>query len=71
MSHVATAVTAPVIVVSEASASDHPVADALLSFDLQAYQPSESFYPPFRKRRPRGLPGSIKDAIIRWLDEQV
>jgi hypothetical protein len=46
-----------------------PVAQRdLLRFPMKAYQPRAAI--PMPAREP-ALPQSIKDAIVRWLDEQI
>jgi hypothetical protein len=42
--------------------------DALLRFPMKPYQPRAAAPSPAREP---GVPQSIKDAIIRWLDEQL
>jgi hypothetical protein len=55
--------------VVETVGREHPVADALLTFKLRHYQPRAAAMPG--RERVLAAPGSIKDAIIRWLDEQL
>ena len=51
----------------EAPAAEAPIREGLLRFALKPYQPRGSAHPP-RSERPAQ---SIKDAVIRWLDEQL
>jgi hypothetical protein len=44
--------------------------DDLLRFALKTYQPRAAPLLPTREREP-AVPQSIKDAIVRWLDEQL
>lgn len=45
-----------------------PTPEALLKFQLRTYQPRAAANEPPTADR---APSSIKDAIVRWLDEQL
>jgi hypothetical protein len=65
------AATTTTAVATETVGPEHPVADGLLSFKLKHYQPRGAVAGrALRDRKPR-VPQTIKDAIVRWLDEQL
>lgn len=54
------------------SAPGQSVPEALLNFPLRPYQPRAAAEPyPSLIADPEPAPQSIKDAIVRWLDEQL
>ena len=61
--------TAVAVVHVSAPAAEPQVPRALLHFPLKAYQPREA--PAPGPLAPPPAPQSIKDAIVRWLDEQL
>jgi len=51
-----------------ATSTTEAVPEGLLRFKLKAYAPRAAISTPPREP---ALPQSIKDAIVRWLDEQL